>query len=227
MNADDEGFVSSPKRISRSIGCSGDDIKILIAKQFVVSFESGVIVIKEWNKHNQLRKDRFTPTLHTEEKELLQVIDIKQLQPNGNQTPTTGKPSRVELSEEESSTISKDYNTVDKETPIGAVECEQELFIEPVGEVDPSQTQREIDFEAFWVAYGRKGNKKRSKELFGKLTDHQVDKIRCNLPAYLISTQENIKYRKDAQVYLNNKNEHWNDFVFAEEKKNEPTTSLW
>lgn len=115
----------------------------------------------------------------------------------------------------------------DKETPIGAVECEQELFIEPVREVTPEPTQREIDFEAFWVAYGRKGNKKSSKALFLKLTDNQVDEIRCNLPAYLISTQENIKYRKDAQVYLNNKNEHWNDFVFVEEKKDEPTTSLW
>jgi len=98
MNADDEGFVSSPKRISRGIGCSEDDIKILIAKQFVVSFDSGVIVIKEWDKHNQIRKDRFTPTIHNDEKALLQVVDITSAQPVDNQVATTGQPSIVKSS---------------------------------------------------------------------------------------------------------------------------------
>ena len=59
MNADDEGFVSSPKRIQRSIGCSEDDLRILIGKEFIVGFESGVIVITEWNKHNQIRKENY------------------------------------------------------------------------------------------------------------------------------------------------------------------------
>lgn len=93
MNADDEGFVSSPKRIGRSIGCSDDDMKILIAKFFIVAFDSGVIVITDWNKHNQIRKDRFTPTIHKEEKQQLQLLEYQQVQPNGNQMATNGKPS--------------------------------------------------------------------------------------------------------------------------------------
>lgn len=105
MNADDEGFVSSPKRIQRIVGCSEDDLKILIGKQFIVGFESGVIVITDWNKHNQLRRDRFTPTLHTKEKQELQLIDFKGQQPNGNQMATDGKPSIVEYSIVENSIV--------------------------------------------------------------------------------------------------------------------------
>ncbi len=116
-------------------------------------------------------------------------------------------------------------NEKNKDTPVGVRESQQELLPQSSGEIEP--TQREIDFESFWIAYGRKGNKKRSKELFLKLTDNQINEIRVNVPAYIISTQENIKFRKDAQVYLNNKNEHWNDYVFIEEKKDEPTTSIW
>lgn len=35
MHADDDGFVSSPKTISRTVGCSSDDIKILISKNIL------------------------------------------------------------------------------------------------------------------------------------------------------------------------------------------------
>ena len=46
MNADDDGFVNSPKRIQRLAGASEDDLRLLIAKRFVLAFESGIIVIK-------------------------------------------------------------------------------------------------------------------------------------------------------------------------------------
>ena len=35
MRADDDGFVSSPKRITAMVGAAGDDLKLLIAKGFV------------------------------------------------------------------------------------------------------------------------------------------------------------------------------------------------
>lgn len=103
INADDEGFISSPKRISRSIGCADDDMKILIAKNFIVPFESGVVVITDWNKHNQIRKDRFTPTIHQEEKQQLELIEYQEVQPNGNQMATNGKPSIGKVSSVKSS----------------------------------------------------------------------------------------------------------------------------
>ena len=73
MRADDDGFVNNPKKIQRMIGASDDDYKILIAKSFVLLFESGVIVIKHWRINNYIRGDRYKETVYTEEKEYLTV----------------------------------------------------------------------------------------------------------------------------------------------------------
>lgn len=71
MLADDDGFVNSPKSIMRQCGASNDDMNVLIAKRFVLTFESGVIVIKHWRINNYLQKDRIQPTKYVEEKSKL------------------------------------------------------------------------------------------------------------------------------------------------------------
>lgn len=71
MRADDDGFVNNPKKIQRMIGCSDDDIKLLIAKNFLIPFESGVVVIKHWKIHNYIQKDRYKETLYQQEKAML------------------------------------------------------------------------------------------------------------------------------------------------------------
>lgn len=71
MRADDDGFVNSPKRIQRLINCSDDDLKLLIAKNFIIPFESGVVVIKHWKIHNYIRSDRYKATAYLEEKQQL------------------------------------------------------------------------------------------------------------------------------------------------------------
>lgn len=71
MNADDDGFVNNPKKIQRMCGASNDDFKLLIAKSFVILFESGVIVIKHWKMHNYIQSDRYKPTDYIEEKSML------------------------------------------------------------------------------------------------------------------------------------------------------------
>ena len=70
MRADDDGFINNPKRIMRDVRCSDDDMKMLIAKDYVIPFESGVIVIKHWRLHNYIQKDRYKPSL-CDEKDLL------------------------------------------------------------------------------------------------------------------------------------------------------------
>ena len=75
MRADDEGFVSSPKRVMKMIGSSDDDLKVLIAKKFIISFESGVCVIKHWLIHNTIRMDRFGGTTYLKEKAQLVLKD--------------------------------------------------------------------------------------------------------------------------------------------------------
>ena len=71
MRADDDGFINNPKRIQRMIGANDDDLKVLIAKSFVICFESGVVVIKHWKIHNYIQTDRYKPTAYQEEKALL------------------------------------------------------------------------------------------------------------------------------------------------------------
>jgi len=73
MVADDDGFVNSPRSIMRQIGASDDDIKLLIAKRFVLIFDSGVIVIKHWRMNNYLQKDRIKPTAYQDELATLEV----------------------------------------------------------------------------------------------------------------------------------------------------------
>jgi len=73
MYADDDGFVT-PKRIVRMLGASEDDLKVLIAKSFVMPFQSGVIVITAWKINNLVRKDWYQETIYKDERRLL-VID--------------------------------------------------------------------------------------------------------------------------------------------------------
>ena len=71
MRADDEGFVGNPRKILRMIGASEDDIKILIMKRFILTFDSGIVVIKHWKIHNYIQNDRFKETTYLEEKATL------------------------------------------------------------------------------------------------------------------------------------------------------------
>ena len=71
MLADDDGFVNNPKSIMRQCSASQDDMNILLAKKFLLSFESGVIVIKHWKINNYLRNDRYKETKFIEEKNQL------------------------------------------------------------------------------------------------------------------------------------------------------------
>lgn len=73
MRADDDGFVSSPKRITKTVNCADDDLKLLIAKGYLIPFESGVVVISDWKINNELKKDRYKPTIHLSEFEKIQT----------------------------------------------------------------------------------------------------------------------------------------------------------
>lgn len=95
MQADDDGFVGNPKRIMRAGGFADDDFKVLLAKRFLIAFESGVVVIKHWLIHNTIRKDRYTETSYLKEKNTLQIKENKSYtdhwQPNGNHGVTQDK----------------------------------------------------------------------------------------------------------------------------------------
>lgn len=62
QGADDDGFNNQLSIAMMKAHASIDDLKVLLAKNFLLRFESGVIVIKHWRLHNTLRKDRYTAT---------------------------------------------------------------------------------------------------------------------------------------------------------------------
>ncbi len=71
IRADDDGFINNPKRIQRMIEASDNDLEELEKKGFIFHFTSGIVVIIHWKLHNAIRKDRYRPTVHTEEKNAL------------------------------------------------------------------------------------------------------------------------------------------------------------
>lgn len=73
MRADDDGFVSSPKMIAKIANCSEDDLKLLVAKGYIIPFQKGIIVIRHWKQSNYIPKDRYKPTIYSEEIEQLTV----------------------------------------------------------------------------------------------------------------------------------------------------------
>lgn len=97
MRADDDGFIDSPKRILRYIGSNDDDLRILLTKGYLIPFEDGVIVIKDWLKNNWVRPDRKKSTRYTEKLALLAVeddsyvVDLSDV----NQMPTSSQPSDI------------------------------------------------------------------------------------------------------------------------------------
>lgn len=77
MNADDDGFVNNPKKIQKMCGAADNDFKLLIAKSFVILFDSGIAVIKHWKMHNYIQSDRYKPSDYVEEKSMLGIKKIK------------------------------------------------------------------------------------------------------------------------------------------------------
>lgn len=73
MRADDEGFINNAKRIMRDVRASDSDMRTLIQNQYIIPFDSGVIVITHWRLHNWIRKERIHPTSCEAEKALLEM----------------------------------------------------------------------------------------------------------------------------------------------------------
>lgn len=139
MRADDEGFINNPKKIQRMIGASEDDLKLLIAKSFIIPFESGIVVIKHWKIHNYIRGDRLHATKYTEEKALLNVKG------NGSYT------------------ISNDLCQTSVSQVSGKLDTEVRLGKDSIGKDSINSCS---SFEHVWKLYPRHDEKKRAYECY-------------------------------------------------------------
>jgi hypothetical protein len=105
MHSDDDGFVS-PRKVLRLIGAGDDDLKVLLSKQFVIPFDSGVIVITHWRQNNYIQADRYTPTIYKAERSQLSCIqNVYELDTVRLQTGST-PDTQVGRKEEEKGTRS-------------------------------------------------------------------------------------------------------------------------
>ena len=117
MEADDEGFVS-PKRVMRLYGGNDDDLKVLIAKSFVIQFESGVIVITDWHENNYLDKNKVVETKYQAEKQLLTLSSNKYHKLNQSLTKVKKKLTQYRIEEnrrEENSISSEETSQTNKD----------------------------------------------------------------------------------------------------------------
>lgn len=131
MRADDDGFINNPKKIQRMVGATEDDLKLLIAKNFILVFESGVIVIKHWKIHNYIRNDRYKPTVYQEE--------MSQLNLKENGAYTLGIPNGYQMDTQVR--IGKDRLGKDS---IGDV---LEMYEQNFGTLSPTTTEMLMDLE--------------------------------------------------------------------------------
>lgn len=106
MRADDDGFVGNPKTIQRIAGTKASDLELLVKKRFLLQFPSGVVVIKHWKINNQIQKDRYTPTVYTEEYQRLYIKD--------NKAYTESDKGCIHSVSEMDTQISIDKNRLDK-----------------------------------------------------------------------------------------------------------------
>lgn len=109
MRADDDGFINNPKKIQRMVGASDDDCKLLILKRFILTFESGVIVIKHWRIHNYIQKDRYRETVYLQEKSSLYLNENNAY----TEDATDGRPI---IDNDNSQAADKDENQNERES---------------------------------------------------------------------------------------------------------------
>lgn len=77
LDTDDDGFINSPNKIIRCVGCQKSDMEVLIKKGYLKLFESGIAVIVHWKIHNYIQKDRYKETIYQKEKQQLVLYGKK------------------------------------------------------------------------------------------------------------------------------------------------------
>lgn len=210
MEADDDGFNSSPKKVQRMIGASDDDLKLLFAKNFVIPFESGVVVIKHWKLHNYIQNDRYKETVYLEEKSLLETKENKVYtltDTNCIQNGYTGKDRLVKNSIE-----------IDKDS------IDNNIVIANANDI-VSKSQLEEEFELIWKEYPRKQGKANALKSYIKARKKGTSKEEVllgleNYVYYITIEKIQPQYIKQGSTWFNQ--ECWNDDYAIRRK---PTTA--
>ena len=200
MAADDDGFIGNVKTIKRMIGASDDDLKLLIAKEFLIPFESGVVVIKDWKVHNYIRSDRYNKTIYTDEKRRLSELE-------------SGEYSQKELN-----VIPNVIPMVDERLP--QVRLGKDRVIK---DISPNESV-DSGFDKLWALYPRKEGKKAALKKYNEVikkgiaTNKQIQDGIVAYKRHLKAEGIEAKYIKQGGTYFNG--ECWNDQYEVEKPDN-------
>ena len=153
MSADDDGFIGNAKTIRRMIGASEDDLKLLLAKEFLIPFDSGVVVVKDWKIHNYIRSDRYNETVYQEEKK-----QLKQLE-NGRYE--VGIPNVI-----------PEADQMDTQVRLGKDRLGKDSKENPQPSDDGQSTSER--FEVLWKEYPKKQGKKKALTYYKRAVKNGV-----------------------------------------------------
>lgn len=196
QGADDDGFNNQIAMAMYKAHASTDDLKILMAKNFVIRFESGIIVIKHWRLHNTLRKDRYVPTNYQEE---FKMLGLKE---NGSYTFGCQVVAKrlPQNSKEENSVVEGSVVEGNNTPPAPPTD-------------DVSKTIAE-EFEWLWSQYPRKEGKKAAFASYQRAIKKGVffDDVRAgilNYLDYIKAKKIEPQFIKQGSTWFNG--ECWND----------------
>lgn len=226
MRADDDGFVDNWKKILLFTGLKNDDLKILIAKNFIIPFETGVIVIRHWRMNNYLQNDRVKPTTHQQELKSLEldennvynkdttciqetdIEDAKLLENTGTSKVDTDCIHSIDKNSINENSI--DEGSIDE----GSINNNQNLLIPTSFSKKEVEKQLNKEFDKLWEYYPNKKGKDQAKNKYisARKNGTTYEEVAQGLKNYLnYIKSENIepKFIKHGSTWFNQKS--WND----------------
>lgn len=175
MNADDEGFINSSRRICGMCGAQADDLEMLVSNGFMIRFDSGIYVIKHWKINNKIRNDRAKDTNYPDEKAQLVeksngVYSLKE--PRGNEKTGDGE-TFAETREADGGEDSEPENEAAEENPAAEYAPEEDAA---------EETQEQEDAgERFAYDATSEPRKNYAEQIFDVLFAHNLPCCKGNL----------------------------------------------
>ena len=242
MRADDDGFVDNWKKILLFTGLKNDDLKILIAKNFIIPFETGVIVIRHWRMNNYLQNDRVKPTTHQQELKSLEldennvynkdttciqetdIEDAKLLENTGTSKVDTDCIHSIDKNSINENSI--DEGSIDE----GSINNNQNLLIPTSFSKKEVEKQLNKEFDKLWEYYHNKKGKDQAKNKYisARKNGTTYEEVAQGLKNYLnYIKSENIepKFIKHGSTWFNQKS--WNDDYKITSYPNKKSDEQW
>ena len=116
LQADDDGICGNARAVCRVCGCSKTHMQMLVDGGWVLQFEEGEVAIAHWLIHNQIRKNRYKPSIHTRVTERLQKAEdgvYVLVEPGCHLADQWSTQERIDKESKEKNSIDKDRQEED------------------------------------------------------------------------------------------------------------------